>query len=171
MSDVSDTGNNVTKAPSCPCRFKISTTTLFKLFQMISVSVTFGLFRGIPLTFGRFGKADPILNIMTHADVFAGGVMVTAFICTPLMFLSQRIAKEGSQRTYLEPLINISLCLFSLVSGFIGLAFWKSPPSQWSDDKAEGITMCCFCFVTAVFYFLDTLGVLGRILCRKTPTV
>ncbi|XP_068219669.1 protein snakeskin-like [Palaemon carinicauda] len=147
----------------CNCRFqfKVKPTAVLKIFQMVSVSVTFGIFRDTPLTF----SAD-YRRIVTDADVFCGGVMVAQLIVTPVLFVCHHINRVTIEDSLVEPVLHIIFCVFSLISGFIGLSFWNDPSDDWESEKSSGIAMVVFCFITSILYFLD-IFVFMRVRCAK----
>nr|XP_045603586.1 uncharacterized protein LOC123761605 [Procambarus clarkii] len=140
---------------SCNLPYLRSASGIFKIIEIVSVSVSLGLFRGVPLTFGAPHDTSP--KVGTDADFFAGGVMVAALLISPLLLLLYTLGIIRVQQTILELAISFLLFSFLFISGSMGLAFWHSPSSEWSSYKAEGISMSVFLYVAAVAYTLDTV--------------
>ncbi|XP_047484665.1 uncharacterized protein LOC125036239 [Penaeus chinensis] len=139
---------------------------ILKIAETVTVATTFGLFRGIPLTFGDTHHFAG--NVGTDTDFFAGGVMVTALIVTPLFFVFYLLGRKEIRKTGMEIVLNFILCIFLFISGSLCLAFYNSSPlpNPWNSKQKEGITMGVFCYISASFYLADTLVAL-RNFCRK----
>ncbi|XP_027225101.2 protein snakeskin [Penaeus vannamei] len=139
---------------------------ILKIAETVTVATTFGLFRGIPLTFGSTHHFAG--GIGTDTDFFAGGAMVTALIVTPLFFVFYLLGRNEIRKTGMEVLLNFILGVFLFVSGSLCLAFYNSTPlpSPWNSKKKEGIAMGVFCYISASFYVADTFVAI-RNFCRK----
>ncbi|XP_042867305.1 uncharacterized protein LOC122250079 isoform X2 [Penaeus japonicus] len=139
---------------------------ILKIAETVTVATTFGLFRGIPLTFGDTHHF--VGNIGTDTDFFAGGVMATALIVTPLFFVFYLLGRNEIRKTGVEISLNFILSAFLFISGSLCLAFYNSSSLTypWNQKKSEGITMGVFCYISASFYLADTL-VAFRNFCRK----
>ncbi|KAK8754463.1 hypothetical protein OTU49_016362 [Cherax quadricarinatus] len=147
----------------CSLVYLRSASGILKIIEVVSVSVSLGLFRGVPLTFGDSRHTS--VHVGTDADFFSGGVMVAALLITPLLFLLYVAGVAGLQHTILEIAINFLLFSFLLISGSVGMAFWHSPPSDWASHKAEGISMSVFLYAGSVAYLLDTVLVTKNYCC------
>lgn len=77
----------------------------FLFVPQVSVAVAFGIFRGVPLTFGDVNEND--VTIGTDADFFAGGVMVAALLISPLLFLLYLLQLANIQQTVLVSAVEL----------------------------------------------------------------
>ncbi|KAK3864253.1 hypothetical protein Pcinc_028369 [Petrolisthes cinctipes] len=139
----------------CDKTYIRSPSAILKIGETVCIAVTFGLFRGIPLTFGDVNKT--VVSVGTDADFFAGGVMVAALIISPLFFFLYLFKLANIQQTVLELAINFLFAAFLFICASVCMAFYHSANGYWAEKRSDGITMGIFCYVSAAFYTLDSL--------------
>ncbi|XP_071513069.1 uncharacterized protein [Panulirus ornatus] len=143
-------------------------SAVLKIAEMVCLSVTLALFRGVPLTFGD--PQESSVAIGTDADFFAGGIMVAAMLMTPFIFLMSIMSSLHLKYTPLEIGVNALFASFLMISASLGMDFWHDPSNPWKGKKSEGLAMVIFCYISAAFYCADLLVACKNYCCKpKTP--
>ncbi|XP_069998674.1 protein snakeskin-like [Penaeus vannamei] len=116
---------------------------ILKVVQILMVIIAFSVFRGTPGYFGGLGLDD--------ANVFGGGVLVTALIITPIL-LAVKLLHENQPKNFLEVIVNFLLGLLLLAAGSEAINTW-SGVDTFPKNRDASLATGCFCLFASFAYF------------------
>jgi len=88
---------------------------ILKIIEILCVIIAFGIFRGA--RYGMFGNED--------ANYFACGILVAAFLFTPVLLFCYLMGRMEIQRTMLEPILNFLFFALLVAAGVLGVYTWS----------------------------------------------
>merc|ERR1712106_445505 len=143
--DLTVIGSTSSKMASCSCSigscgcnsiYLRTLTGILKIIEIILCLVALGIFRSQQEAF--FGGKD--------ANIFGGGVLVSALIISPLFLFCYLCGRlDVASTTILEPATNLILCVFLGISGALAIG------TGWNASFALG----AFCIGAAITYGVD----------------